>query len=333
MDNSPSDTDRRVHALLEALPDLMYIFDRKGTYLEYYTRRMDMFYSDPGKLKGKTMREVLPGGLGERLTGLIEAAIDTGELQLCEYELPIQGERRFFESRIVPYGEKSEEKALSIVREITDRKQAEEALLEALAEKDFLMREMNHRIKNNLLMVSSLIGLKCGSSTGCGSMDDIIHQIDAIRLVHEKLSVYGSNADIRLRDFLEDLLSSVFTMTPVPVTTRCTLPGLSIPAGFAVSLGLIINEMATNAVKHGFSMLDGQEAVFSIDAQSDEEKSALVLKVSNTGGPFPADINIHQPASLGLQLIASLVSQLDGTMELERLPVPLYTLRLPFPGR
>ena len=136
-------------------------------------------------------------------------------------------------------------------------------------QKDYLMQELNRRVKNNLNMVSSLIKLK-NSSRG------------------------------------DDCLSSTKT---------------------AVPLGLIINELATNAIKYGFA--NGREAVYAVDLRTDASENQYVLTVSNTGNPFPADIGLDNPETLGLRLVTALVQQLRGTIELQREPYPVFTIRFP----
>jgi two-component sensor histidine kinase len=92
-----------------------------------------------------------------------------------------------------------------------------------------------------------------------------------------------------------------------------------------VPIGLIINEIATNAIKHGF--LENQEAILSINMYS--ETGQHILKISNNGRPFSEDVELDNPDTLGLRLITALVMQLEGTIELEREPHPVFTIRFP----
>ena len=94
-----------------------------------------------------------------------------------------------------------------------------------------------------------------------------------------------------------------------------------------MSLGLIVNEIATNAVKHGFN--EGKEAIFSIQMQKDKGNSRYELTLSNTGNPFPEEISFDNPDTLGLRLISALVDQIHGTLELQKKPHPTFTFRFP----
>lgn len=102
---------------------------------------------------------------------------------------------------------------------------------------------------------------------------------------------------------------------------------ISIPTRTAIPIGLIVNEIATNAIKHGFT--EEGEAVFTVELWKETSENQYVLRISNTGRPFPENINLDNPDTLGLQLISALVNQLDGTIELKRTPHPVFTIWFP----
>ncbi len=210
--------------------------------------------------------------------------------------------------------------------DITELKRVENELREALKEKDFLMREVNHRVKNSLSMVSSLISLK--NSEKENDLSDIQHQIEAIGLIHEKLYQTASVAEISCPDYFGDLLSSIFSsFSRQRIRIEANIEEISVPTKSAVSLGLIVNEIATNAIKHGFS--DAEEGVFSINMRRDEENRRYKLTLSNTGKPFPEGIEAESTETLGLRLINALVAQIDGTMVLQKSPHPVFTIVFP----
>ena len=211
--------------------------------------------------------------------------------------------------------------------DITDRKKAEQ-------EKTFLMNELNHRVKNNLLMVNSLVRLKETALEGTADLSDIRHQIDAIRIVHEKLYKTGEIIHINMRDYIQDLLTTIFSsFSTQTVTLNSQVENIYINTKDAVALGLIINEIATNAIKYGFSTEDdtGQKAVFTTRMVRDFDTDEYVLSLSNSGNPFPEDISIENSETLGLRLISILARQLDGILELQKAPQALYTIRFPIP--
>jgi len=212
------------------------------------------------------------------------------------------------------------------VRDITTRIHTEENLRKALKEKDFLLRELNHRVKNNLSMVSSLISLK--DSEIEADLSDLKHRINAIRLVHEKLQHYKELDKIEVREYFQELLETIFSSSAdrnVRIINK--VEELSIPTKTAISLGLIANEIATNAIKYGFN--SKKEAIFTVSLAEDKENHLYSLSFSNSGNPFPEDINIENTETSGLQLISILAKQVKGTLELEKRPSPKFTIRFP----
>jgi len=224
------------------------------------------------------------------------------------------------------YTEGKKNFVVSSIRDITERKNNEKALRKALIEKDFLMRELNHRVKNNLSMVSSLISLK--DSEIEADLSDLKHRINAIRLVHEKLQHYTELDRIEIREYFQELLKTIFSSTAdrnVQIINE--IEELSISPKTTISLGLIANEIATNAIKYGFTSKD--EAIFTVALAEEKNNKLYRFSLSNSGNPFPEDIDIENMETSGLKLISILVKQLEGTLELEKSPSPKFTIRFP----
>jgi len=201
-------------------------------------------------------------------------------------------------------------------------------LRKAIREKDELMRELNHRVKNNLVMVGSLIQLKNSELGDTADLSDILHQVDAIRLIHERFYRNEEITQVPVQDYLADLATTVFAaFTAQHVSIDCQIEDISLRSGQAISVGLILNEIATNAIKHGFST--DEAARFIVEMQKDPLGECYILTISNTGKPFPADVSLEKPESLGLQIISTLVKQIDGTIELRKTPNPKFTIRFP----
>jgi two-component sensor histidine kinase len=131
-----------------------------------------------------------------------------------------------------------------------------------------------------------------------------------------------------MKDYLQDILDTVFSsFSSQQVRIENRVAPLSVRTRSAVPVGLIINEIATNAIKHGFRA--DEQACFTVEMGLNEEESAYCLTVGNSGNPFPEEIDLDSPQSLGMQLITTLVAQLGGTVELRKRPSPLFTIRFP----
>ncbi|NBC28809.1 MAG: PAS domain S-box protein, partial [Spirochaetes bacterium] len=223
----------------------------------------------------------------------------------------------------------------AVVRDITERKRTEERLVETLAEREELMKELNHRVKNNLAMVASLVSLKDDNLGDSADLSDINKQIMAIRTVHEKLSEASDSLDVDLQSYLEEILNATFGMLPGQrVECTVSVPAISLPAKLVTSIGLIVNELATNAVKHAFR--PGQDERFRVSITELHGEGAGAtgryrMEISNSGKPFPTAVRPESSSTLGLSLVTQLVAQLQGELTIDRDPATRFTIDLYLP--
>ncbi len=203
---------------------------------------------------------------------------------------------------------------VSIQREITGRKQAEARIYSSLQEKEVLLKEIHHRVKNNLQVVSSLLKLQVGHLKDEGTiaaLKDSQYRVRAMALVHEKLY---QGADLARTDFssyarnlAQDLLRAYGDRAnPVQVQTQVEDVQLSLDS--AIPCGLIINELVSNALKYAFPGVTGQ---VDIQLYLDEE-GQYVLTVQDNGKGFSTPVDFQTASTLGLQLVWSLTQQLQG---------------------
>jgi len=209
--------------------------------------------------------------------------------------------------------------------DITGQKRVENDLRKTVQEKEFLMKEIYHRTKNNLMMVSSLISLKAMALGDDVDLSDLKSQIDAIEGIYEKLSQSEHVTYIDFGDYVGDILASAFATRKVKIQSDVSMTEM--PMRVAMLLGLIVNELATNAMKHGFS--DEADARFTIKMRLLPFESRYELVLANTGRPFPESTSLDNPGTLGLRLVTSLVDQLKGTITLVRNPSAKFTISFP----
>ena len=213
---------------------------------------------------------------------------------------------------------------LTVHRDITAQKNLEFQL-------QFLMRELNHRVKNNLYLVSSLIRLKNESLGDKVDLSDLSNQVFAIQEAHRLLQESENLTTVSLRRYVESLLSATLPQWHGrPVGIEKNIEDLEIPSRTATSIGIIISELSINAMKHGFGEAERPRIKVSIEKTADDEE--LMLIFSNSGRPFPKELDIENTPSLGFRLINASVQQLKGSLELERAPEPVFTIRFPVQG-
>ncbi len=205
--------------------------------------------------------------------------------------------------------------------EIEDRIRAEEQLQASLREKDVLLKEIHHRVKNNLQIISSLLDLQAEQSPDTKNVEafrESQNRIRSMAVIHEKL--YQS-ADLTLIDFsqyvydLTDYLQQSYTSNAYAATFSIEIDNVFLPIDAAIPCGLIINELVSNALKYAFP--SGRQGAIRI-AFNKVDDHLLRLIVSDNGVGLPQGFDLQQISKLGLQLFQMLVRQLKGTFVLEK---------------
>ncbi len=209
--------------------------------------------------------------------------------------------------------------ATVILENITDLKRTEQELKLALAEKEGLLTEIHQRIRNNLQVISSLINLQT-SEVKDPDAQRIVQQtqsrIEALALVHDNLHNYPDHMHIAVEEYVNELVGSLFATYRVPadqIRYTVNAPGVVIGLDTAVSFGLIVSELVTNAIKHAFP--DKREGVIAITIVKDDG-NRVVVSVKDNGIGIGDRYCSGEERSIGLMLVSTLVDrQLNGTME------------------
>jgi two-component sensor histidine kinase/PAS domain-containing protein len=206
----------------------------------------------------------------------------------------------------------------SLKAEIAERRRAEERMAASLQEKEVLLKEIHHRVKNNLQIVSSLLSLQSENIDLLDPARTFRESQDRIRsmaLVHEKLYRSGDVARIDFREYVESLTMGLYrSYFPGPgVRIFADIENVSLDIDLAVSCGLIINELVSNSLKYAFP--DGRTGEIRVGMVRDWRK--FILTVSDSGAGLPPGLDFRNTSSLGLQLVNTLVGQLEGTIELD----------------
>jgi two-component sensor histidine kinase len=204
-------------------------------------------------------------------------------------------------------------------QEIAERMRAEEQIKASLKEKEVLLKEIHHRVKNNLQIVSSLLHLQSQYVKDQPALDVLVESQNRIRsmaLIHERLYRSQDLASIDFAVYIRDLTNHLirsYRARPSPVDLQIDAQDVYLAVDTAIPCGLIINELISNALKHAFP--DGKAGEIRIKMELEGTRH-FTLIVADNGRGFPPDIDFQNTESLGMQLVNTLVNQLDGTIEL-----------------
>lgn len=210
-----------------------------------------------------------------------------------------------------------------------ERRAALSRMEASLAEKEILLKEIHHRVKNNLQVVSSLMSLQASSAGNpelSAMLSESRNRVQAMALVHEEIYKSADLSRIDLSRYLRHLLDILRASMSNgrTIALRVDIQDISLPVNLAVPCGLIINELFTNALKHAFA--EHERGEVRVDMSRDRD--GLVTLILRDNGPgLPPDLDFRATETLGMQLVVNLVRQLDGSIDLLSGPGAAFAIR------
>ena len=216
--------------------------------------------------------------------------------------------------------EQVEQRTVELQKEIIERKRMERRIRASLKEKEVLLKEVHHRVKNNMQVIVSMLNLQSGyvdDEQAIEAFRKSQNRIRTMALVHEKLYQTKDLARIDFAEYIRDLtnyLLSAYGAGAGAITLKMDIEDISLSMDTALPCGMILNELITNSIKHAFP--GGRGGDIFIELHSDNDN--LILTVGDNGTGIPEDLDVRNAESLGLQLIDSFVEQLEGSVELNR---------------
>jgi PAS domain S-box-containing protein len=307
-------------SVIEANPDLMVVLDRNGTLLDVNAAAESLtgipreqligtlyfrYLVDDGTLHN-TFSKLLETG---RLENLIQIRRTDGHVTPLSVNATMIGKKDAPDVRIIV-----------AAHDITRQKQDEEVIQASLDEKVILLREVHHRVKNNLQIIISLVNLQMRQTDDPEVkkiMSETQNRVRAMSLVHEKLYLSESLSRIDFADYTRYLatqLSSFYRSDTRRVRLDFAIGKIMVDINTAVPLGLLMNEIVSNALKHAFP--NGREGTISISGGYEGDLITLVVRDDGIG--ISADFDWKNTTSLGMRLVTSLIEQVDGTIVLDK---------------
>jgi two-component sensor histidine kinase len=255
-----------------------------------------------GKALGKTLRELRPD-VSDRWYAMWQRIMEAGKPTRWEYEDRRAG--RWYDVHITPLGR---DQVVQLYIDVTQRKQAEAHLAH-------LFNELNHRVKNNLMMVTAMLTMQARTSKLPEVQEELLQAVDRVQSisdVHAILYKTGAVEAVKFDAYLEELcrrLGSAAADRGVDIELEAA--PLEVPSEDAVQMGIVVNELITNAVKHAYPPPQKGKIIVSLSAADDQ----IRLSVRDFGPGLPAE---DQCASgLGMRLVRSLVEKRGGTLAME----------------
>ena len=211
--------------------------------------------------------------------------------------------------------------SLAMIEDITERRKVEDKIKASLLEKETLLKEIHHRVKNNLQIISSLLRLQSrqiSEPIALAAFKESQNRVQAMALIHEKLYQSSNLAKIDFEEYIKTLVQELFRSYEAhkrTITFTVKVNQLSLAIALATPFGLIINELVSNSLKYAFPETLGGHIFIGLQ---EPIRGQFIMSISDNGIGLPKDLDFRHTSSLGLQLVCRLIKQLNGTIELDR---------------
>lgn len=313
------ESEKRYRGVFDGVREAIFIESTDGRILDVSESACKMFgYSREEMLNLKVYDLVPPGTQAIKAEDLINnkepgKPIEWVNIRSNGEIFPVELSARIHEIGGEPV-------VLVVVRDITNRKKSEEQLHKAIQEKEVLLRELHHRVKNNLQVMTSLLGLQSEMLKDKKAKEALRvtqMRVKSIALIHEELYQAKDLANVNFGEYLKLLienLSEVYNANP-RIQFHLDLNGTQLNVDTAVPLGMIVNELVTNSLKYAFP--GNRRGNISIQLHPVEGSSYLMV-IEDDGVGIGNDFETKQHNSLGMQLVQILAQQLSGKVEIER---------------
>ncbi len=312
------DSEERYRSIFQASSDAMLLTAPDGAILAVNPAACRIF--------GRTEEEILRGGRSgivdltdPRLAPGLEERARTGRFNGELTFLRGNGEKFPGEIASVVFRDKDGlERTSMIIRDATKRRQGEQESERQLAEKELLLREVHHRIKNNIASIGSLLSLHLRSTSSpeaAAVLQDALGRINSMRILYDKLLAGESYKESSAKNYLESLADSIIALFPggARIRLEARIADIPIDARRLFLLGIIVNELLTNIMKHAFAGRETGLIAISLDRIA----GRMTLTVQDDGIGLPDGFDLQATAGFGLALVKMLSRQLMGRFSIE----------------
>lgn len=317
MESELQQTKEQLRAVLDAMPGFVCWVCSDGKYLGVNQYMADTFNLSPDAFVGQELSFLKNSPeFAQFMTQFLADSVPTGHHVV---EAQVNGATRHYLIATQKYHQDS--LAVSVGIDITQRKLAEAQIQASLREKEVLLQEIHHRVKNNLQVISSLLDLQSQQieeSTMLEVFRESQNRVKSMALVHEKLYQSKNFAKINFAEYTESLVNYLFKAYELHsgnVILELDIDEVDLNIDTAIPCGLIINELVSNALKYAFPHNRSGKVCISLHS---ERHKHFTLTIKDDGVGLPMDWDFKSVKSLGLQLVNVLTKQLKGTIEINR---------------
>ncbi|HYW35142.1 MAG TPA: PAS domain S-box protein [Balneolaceae bacterium] len=313
-------------SILQTAIDAIVTINHEGRIIEFNKAAEEMFGHDISAVIGKMVHEVIiPEEYKQQHVERLQRYLQTGEGKILGQRRRMRAQRADgsifpVEVSINRIKNTDPPKFTAFIRDITDRVKKENRIQSALEEKEIMLQEIHHRVKNNMAIVSGLMELqrfRVEDKKLQGILRESQMRIRSMAMIHEKLYASESLAKINFKNYIQELTERIVATTSTnqkDITVHYRLDEVHLSVNDAIPCGLILNELITNVYEHAFK----NKLTGNILIRLKQQDHHLQIAVEDNGCGLPDDFDIDNRQTLGLTLIKTLVKQLNGELRIQQ---------------
>jgi PAS domain S-box-containing protein len=312
-------------ALFKYANDAVFLMDLEGNHVDANKKAADMLGYERKELLGKSFKDIVASSDLSDATSKLNGLLENESFPMYErFFVKKDGTKFPVEINVSLIRDSQNKPRLiqSIVRDVTERKGAEEKIKASLKEKEVMLKEIHHRVKNNMQIISSLINLQASGIKDKETemmLKSSQNRIKSMAIIHERLYQSEDFTRVDLNEYVRSLTSHLLLTYGVDrkkVRFHTEIKDIFLDINRAVPCGLIINELLTNSLKHAFP--NGKKGNIKIAVHHLEDQKTELL-VSDNGVGIPEDMDVRKTDSLGMTLVKILSEdQLKGSLRLDK---------------
>jgi PAS domain S-box-containing protein len=307
-------------SIVENSQDAIYTRTLEGEIKSWNTAAAKMYGYTSEEILKRHITIIYPEFLKDEYHKINKVVLDKGSINLYNTR-HITKDRRIINVSasfsLITEKDTGSKTLVSIVRDISMQTAYEDQLRKSIKEKDMLLKEIHHRVKNNLQIISSLLNLQKGHLSEKNVVESFVesqNRIRAMAMVHEKLYLSGNTAQINIRDYIQELTKFLYLSYPLEEKQIRFYPDIDdelTDIDTTIDIGLIINELMTNALKYAFEGMNEGSISLSIHQKED----LIEICFADNGRGMPEE-KLYREDSLGLTIVRSLVEQNNGKLKI-----------------
>ena len=318
-------------SLVNSMPLFLYRIDLSGRLTFLNQPLLESLNISLNDAVGKTAYDFYLADMAEKYRSDDKKVIDTGQtLKIVEENInPVTGNKIFAEVIKQPIFdlEGNVEGIQGIFHDITERKLADEKIFNLLKEKEHLLKEIHHRVKNNMYTIYSLLMVQADSeedSNATKILQDAAGRVQSMMVLYDKLYRYQSDDTISIREYLPTLIKEIANLFPGKdiINIETEIDDIFLNSKVLSPLGILVNELITNTMKYAFVNRDS--GIIRVTARKNGDR--IFIEFEDNGNGIPESVSFESSKGFGLQLIGLLVKQIGGVISIDRANGTKFTI-------